>query len=463
MLPRFHFWFVAIIFFGIFCDSGRAQSRPPSRITQPIDNRVRVTLKGNVHPLAQARYDQGVVADSFPAERMLLLLQRSPDRDLALQQFLQEAHRPGSPSYHRWLTPEQFARLYGPSDPEIAAVSGWLRQQGFSVARVTRGKTAIEFAGTAGQIRSAFHTEIHTYAANGEAHYSNNLDPQIPAALAPVIAGITPMNNFQPTSYVKELGKAVYDGETHKLVPQWTFPAGQDELELDPADFALEYDLGPLYGSGINGAGVTIGLIGASNVDPTVVATYRSFFGLPASPLNVVIDGLDPGENYAVTESYLDVEEAGAVAPGAKITLYTSAGTSVQSGLNLAAIRAVDEDAASVLSTSYGTCEQYLGSSGNQFWYALWEQAAAQGQTSFVSAGDGGPAGCDKLQQLPARTVWDRDERVQFDPVECFGGRHGFLLPELQRKLHGAANRTEDVLGHGAGAVPNSFSFAASS
>ncbi|MFZ0822528.1 MAG: Ig-like domain repeat protein [Terriglobales bacterium] len=374
-----------------------AQSQPASRITQPIDNRVPVTLEGNVHPLAQARYDLGPVADSFPAERMLLLLQRSPERESALQRFLQEAHRPGSPNYHHWLTPEQFAGDYGPADSEIAAVRGWLERQGFSVERVTRGRTAIEFSGTAGQVRSAFHTEIHSYAVQGKKHYANNLDPQVPAALAPVIAGISPINDFQPTPYVKVLGKAVYDRATRKFVPQWTFPEYNDLFELSPGDFALQYDLNPLYAAGVTGTGVTIGLIGASNVDPTVVATYRSFFGLPASPLNVVIDGLDPGENDAFVESYLDVEEAGAVAPGATITLYTSAGTSVQNGLYLAATRAVDDDVASVLSTSYGTCEPYLGSAGNQFWNALWEQAAAQGQTSFVAAGDGGPAGCDNF------------------------------------------------------------------
>jgi len=389
--------FIFATFIGAISTVTGAQSQPASRITQPIDDRVRVTLKGNVHPLAQARYDQGLVADSFPADRMLLLLERSPDRELALQQFLQEAHRPGSPSYHRWLTPQQFAADYGPTDSEIAAVQGWLEQQGFSVKRVTRGKTAIEFSGTAGQVRSAFHTEIHIYAVNGDQHYANNLDPQVPAALAPVIAGITPINDFQPTSYLRDLGKAVYDRETHKFVPEWTFPSGQNALEFSPGDFALQYDLNPLYAEGITGTGVTIGLIGASNVDPTVVATYRSFFGLPASPLNVVIDGLDPGENEAAGESFLDVEQAGAVAPGATITLYTSAGTSVQSGLYLAAQRAVDDDVAAVLSTSYGICEQYLGSAGNQFWNAVWEQAAAQGQTSFVSAGDGGAAGCDNF------------------------------------------------------------------
>ena len=391
---------------GILCVFSRAQAAPASRITQPISDGLRVRLKGNVHPLAQARFDLGSVADSFPVSRMLLLLQRSPEREAALQQFLEDARRPASPTFHKWLKPQEFGELYGPDDAEIAAVTGWLQGHGFSIARVTKGKTAIEFSGSAGQLREAFHTEIHTYLVNGEEHHANNSDPQVPAALAPVVAGITPLNDFQPKSYMEFLGKATYDRSTHKFIPQWTFPtgfsSGQPLLLLEPGDFALQYDLNPLYTAGITGSGVTIGLIGASNVDPTVVATYRSFFGLPPSPLNVVIDGLDPGQNDDVGESYLDVELSGAAAPGATITLYTSAGTSVQSGLYLAAQRAVDDDVASVLSTSYGECEQDLGSSGNQFWAGLWEQAAAQGQTSFVSAGDGGPAGCDDFNSAQA-------------------------------------------------------------
>jgi subtilase family serine protease len=381
------------------CAFSPAQTAPASRITQPINDAVRVPLKGNVHPLAQARFDLGTVPDSFPASRMLLLLRRSPEREAALLQFLQEAHRPGSPVFHKWIKPDQFGELYGLTDSEIATVSGWLQEHGFSLNLVNRAKTAIEFSGTAGAVRSAFQTQIHAYhvdgLVNGEVHYANDVDPQVPAALAPVIAGITPIDDFRPKSYLENFGKAVYDSRTKKFVPDWTFPAGQDLLDLSPGDFALQYDLGPLYASGMTGTGITIGLIGASNVDPTAVATYRSFFGLPANPLNVVISGTDPGETYAVGESYLDVELSGAVAPGATINLYTAADTSVQSGLYLAAQRAVDDDEASILSTSYGSCEQDLGSAGNQFWYSLWEQAAAQGQTSFVSAGDGGPAGCD--------------------------------------------------------------------
>lgn len=389
---------------SVLSSLGQGQTQPGSRIRQPIEDHVRVALKGNVHPLAHPRFDMGAVADSFAVARMLLLLQRSPEKESALQQFLLDVHRPSNPDFHHWLTPPEFAARYGPQDAEVAAVSGWLQQHGFSVDRVTPGKTAIEFSGTAAQVREAFHTEIHDYLVNGEHHYANNKDPQIPAALAPVIAGLTPMNDFRPKSYIQLLGKAVYDSSTHKLVPNWTFPAGQDALDLGPGDFALQYDLTPLYSAGITGKGVTIGIIGASNIDPNLVATYRSFFGLPANPLKVVIDGSDPGENQAAGESYLDVELSGAAAPEATIILYTAADTSVQSGLYLAAQRAVDDDQAPILSTSYGLCEQDLGSAGNQFWYSLWEQAAAQGQTSFVSAGDGGPAGCDNFNnQQPAQ------------------------------------------------------------
>lgn len=384
----------ALLVFALY-GVAQAQSQPAWRITSPIDDRVRITLKGNVHPLALPRYDQGVVPDSLPAERMFLLLQRSPERETALQQFLQDVHTVGSPSYHRWLSPQQFGELYGPDDSDVAAVTGWLQRHGFSVAPVTRGKTAIEFSGTAGQIRDTFHTEIHTYLVNGEQHHANNSDPQFPAALAPVVAGITPMNDFRPKSYLRVLGKALYDRRTHLTTPQWTQNAVA--LALAPGDFAVQYDLNAIYNSGTNGSGVTIGIIGASNVDPTLVAAYRSLFGLPAVTFNAIVDGNDPGSSIGdgAIESYLDVEVSGAVAPGAAINLYTSAGTTVQSGLNLAAQRAVDDDEASVLSTSYGNCEQSLGSAGNLFWDGVWEQAAAQGQTSFVSAGDGGSAGCD--------------------------------------------------------------------
>src|SRR5579864_8048451 len=118
-----------------------AQSLSSPRIPSPIREGSRVTLKGNVHPLAQARYDLGPVPDSFPTQRMLLLLQRSPQQETALRQFLQDVHRQGNPRYHKWITPEQFGAIYGPANEDIAAVTGWLQTHGFSVSRLTKGKT----------------------------------------------------------------------------------------------------------------------------------------------------------------------------------------------------------------------------------------------------------------------------------------------------------------------------------
>jgi len=402
MHRNFHRAFLCLVLVSAFTGSlVLAQNHPGSRITGPIDERVRVTLKGNVHPLAQLRYDQGAVLDSFPVQRMFLVLRRPPEREDALRQFLEEAHTLGGTSYHKWLKPEQFGELYGPDDSEMTTVIAWLQRHGFSVAHVTKSKTAVEFSGTAGQLRETFGTEIHTYLVDGEEHHANDRDPQIPDALAPVIAGITPMNDFPAKSYTKVLGQASFQAETHAITPQWTLNT-QPLLALGPSDFAVQYDLNPLYTAGVNGNGVTIGIISLSNVDPTIVAAYRTLFGLPAGPLNVIIDGSDPGQNGAVVEAHLDVEIAGSVAPGAAINLYAATGTTVQNGLVLAAQRAVDDDQATILSTSYGICEQRLGSAGNQFWSNVWEQAAAQGQTSFVSSGDGGPAGCDDFNQPQA-------------------------------------------------------------
>ncbi len=305
-LIRFSCVNLCLVLFALIAARSSAQIPSGPRVTRPINDQQRFTLRGNVHPLAQARFDRGVVADSFPAERMLLLLQRPPDRETALRQFLQDVHTPGSPSYHKWLTPDQFGKDYGPDDSDVAAVTAWLQSHGFSVSAIAKGKAAIEFSGNAGQVRDAFHTEIHSYMVQGEMHHANNLDPQIPAALAPVVAGLTPMNDFRPKPDLEVLGQAAYNVRTHQVTPQWTLDSS--DLALAPGDFAVQYDLNPLYTAGTNGAGVTIGIIGDSNVSPTMVAAYRTLFGLPANALNVVVDGNDPGLNGAVIESYLDVE-----------------------------------------------------------------------------------------------------------------------------------------------------------
>lgn len=374
-----------------------AQTRPAA---SPLGGGTLVALPGNVPSFAQPRFDQGPVADSFAANRILLLLRRSPQQQDALDKFLRDANTPGNPRYHHWLTPAQFGEQYGPGAAEIGRVQAWLEQQGFTVSGVTQGRTAIEFSGTAGQLRQAFHTEIHSYAVHGQILHANNSDPKIPVSLAPLVLGLSPLSDVRPHPESVIRGREQVSSRTLVPDPQCSvgcsgYNCSVPQLLLSPGDFAVQYDVNPLYKAGVDGTGATIGVIGAANIVPADVATYRSFFSLPPLNVNVVVDGNDPGPKGAVVESEMDVEISGSVAPHASVDLYTAADTTLQSGLALAAQRAVDEDTADVLSVSYGECEQDLGASGNAFWNALWEQAAAQGQTVVVSSGDNGAATCD--------------------------------------------------------------------
>jgi subtilase family serine protease len=379
---------------------------PAVRIVSPIDESQTLTLKGTVHPLANARNDRGVAPDSLQLDRMHLVLKRSASQEAALKQLISEMQTPGSASYHKWLTPDQFGAQFGPSDEDIATVTTWLTGHGFNVTKVNPGKQTIEVSGNVAQLRSAFHTQIHKYAVNGETHFANSTDPQIPAALAPIVGGFVSLNNFRIKSYAKPLGKALYNPQTDKATAQWTIGGGAvatDNFALAPGDFAVQYDLNPLYAQGINGNGQTIAIINESNINIDLVNQFRSLFGLSVNPPQIIIDGNDPGvdgvnnpdgPNFASVEAYLDVEWAGAVAPNANVDLVIAADTALQSGLVLAAERAVYSNVAPVISMSFGSCESGLGSS-NQFLSSLWEQAAAQGMTVLVSSGDAGSAGCD--------------------------------------------------------------------
>jgi hypothetical protein len=374
-----------------------AASSAQPLITQQVDNSVRTTLHGNVSPLVKTASDQGAADTSLQAPRIQLMLKRPADREAALRQYITDIHNKNSASYHKWLTPEQIAQKYGPADSDVQTVVAWLQTQGFTVNKVSRAKSVIEFGGSVGQVQTAFNTQIHKYAVNGETHFANATDPQIPSALSAVVNGVVRLNDFRPRPQLKVMGTASYSAKTHKAKANWNYPlGGNEELFLvAPGDFAVQYDTAPLTSAGTTGTGVTIGIINDSNVDLTLVNAFRTLFSLPANTPKVIVDGTDPGINGDSSEAYLDVEWSGAVAPAATINLYTAADTTLAAGLDLAAARAVDDDVAQVLSLSFGACEYVNTSSGNAYYESLWEQAAAQGQTVMASSGDSGSESCD--------------------------------------------------------------------
>jgi subtilase family serine protease len=386
----------------IFCAltgvSAAAQS-PESRITRPVVDFQRVILSGHIHPLAQAKYDQGAVDDSAPASRVLLLLSRTEAQQKALDQLLEEQQTQGSANYHRWLTAEEFGAQFGASESDVQKITAWLTSKGFTVEKVAANKMLIEVSGTAGQVRSAFSTELHNYALPGGTFTANNADPQIPAALAPVVSGFVSLNSFPRRSFMHVLGTVVHSS-TGTIQPQWTTSGGS--YAIGPGDFATIYNSFPLLRNSIDGSGQTIGVVGRSEINTSDVANFRSFFGLSSGDYSIIVDGTDPGYvSGDESESALDVEWAGATAPGAKVRLVIAKSTSTTDGVDLAAEYIVDNNMADILSESYGSCEANLGTSGNSFYKNLWQQAASQGITVVISSGDSGSAGCENPSIAP--------------------------------------------------------------
>jgi len=384
--------FVLAFFVAVLSAPAQVSPSPAPLIVHPIDQTQLATLPGTVHPLTRSGSDLGPLSESSPAPHLLLLLNRPPAREAALQQLLRDEHTPASPQYHRWLTPAQIGALYGPADSDVQAITAWLANSGFSIDRVSQAKRFVEFSGTVGAVNAAFHTQMHRYSLAGVTHHANATPLRIPAALAPAIASVSPLNDFRATPQFQSAGKGFWNASTRKLAPTFTGGPSWSPLlyAVAPADFATQYDLNPLYNAGIRGSGITIGIINESNIDLDVAAAYRSVFGLSANPVQVIVDGSDPGLNGAQGEAYLDVESAGAVAPSATVCLYISEGSAYEDPIIDAALRAIDDNQADILSLSFGEGEYALTASGNQFWNALWEEAAAQGQTVIVSSGDYG-------------------------------------------------------------------------
>ncbi len=368
------------------------------RITDRIDETRLTALQGNTHPLARAQFDQGAAQPNLPMDRMLLVLKRSPEQEAALQDLLEQQQSKASPNYHKWLTPDQFGQQFGPADQDIQGVTSWLTSQGFQSIQVSKGRTVIEFSGTAAQVESVLHAAIHKYAVNGEDHWANANDPQIPAALVPVVAGVATLHNFLKEPY------SVRSGETFAITSaqgeRLQFRSSTGNNALGPADFGVIYNIGAT----MTGAGANIAVVGRTNINVQDIRDFRNRFGLAANDPQVILNGPDPGNlgGGEETEAVLDVSWSGAVAPNATIKFVVSESTNAADGVDLSEIYIIDNNLADVMTESFGSCEGFVSSGTASAIATLAQQAAAQGITFLVSSGDNGAAGCDDQNFAPA-------------------------------------------------------------
>ena len=384
---------LASLFF-LVVPMAQAQNVRPVLITQSVDDSKLVTLAGNTRPEANAKFDRGRVADSYPMEHMMLQLKRSPEQERELQQLIEELTDSSSPNFHRWLTAKEFGERFGLVQQDLDTITRWLESHGLKVNVVYENGILIDFSGTAGRVRAAFHTDIHQLNVKGEKRIANMSDPKIPAALEPVVAGVVSLHDFLPHAMYKPRANYTFGsgvGETYAVVP---------------ADLATIYNLNPLFSKGISGQGQTIVLIEDSDVYSTADwTTFRSVFGLSSysggsftqihpRPTSGRNNCIDPGANADDAEATLDVEYASAAAPGAAIELASCADTTTFGGL-IALQNVVNASAPPALvSMSYGECETYNGATSNAAFNAVYQQAVIEGISVFVSAGDDGASSC---------------------------------------------------------------------
>jgi hypothetical protein len=413
-MRKFYPWFLALLGLVVFMDA-MAMAQSKALIVHSVDETSQVTLSGNTHPLAQARYDRGAIADETSMGRMLLVLRRSAATQKVLKARLEAMQTRGSKLYHKWLTPAEFGSLYGANSADLSIVTQWLGSHGFQGIQVSPNRSVIEFSGSAGQVRSAFHTEMHLYNVQGSEYVANASNPSIPGALAPLVAGFASLNNFSRKPMHETSGMVVYDKTTHswhkktdavltaqaqvKKSPTFTTDSGSLFL-VAPGDFATIYNLTPLWNAGIDGTGESIAIVARSNINTADVDAFRASFGLPATKLKVLVNGDDPGLASDEAEADLDVQWAGAVAKNATIDLVVSKSTDTTDGVDLSSLYAVENNVAPILSVSFGSCELALGPSGNLFYEQLWQQATAQGMTVSVASGDGGSGDCDQGDEV---------------------------------------------------------------
>jgi subtilase family serine protease len=384
------------------------------RITGDIDENNLVTRLGNTRSEATAQNDRGRLPDGYALDHMFLLLQRSPEQEEALDNLISQQHDRTSANFHHWLTPEAFGETYGVAQADLGRITSWAESHGFTVNVVYPNHMMIDISGTAGQVREAFHTEIHELSVNGVRHIANMSDPRIPAALAPAVAGVVSFDDFMP----RQMKRLAHPGQRPDGPIEFTFGPNCGYLTslrdgsatnceaVMPQDLATIYNFNPLYGAGITGKGQTIVVIEDEDMySAGDWNTFRKVGGLsrtyPYGTLTQTHPGgcADPGDLNDTTDAEvaIDMEWASAAAPNAAIQVAVCADSGSTFGGLIALQNILNAPGASttgpaIISISYGESEPQNGATRNAAYNTTYQQGVSEGVSIFVSSGDEGAA-----------------------------------------------------------------------
>ncbi|MGC2618781.1 MAG: S53 family peptidase [Acidobacteriaceae bacterium] len=363
---------------------------PQDRVMEAINANASVALAGSANPRLASQVPTGRLSPATPLDGVTIYFKPTAEQKAELDALVEAQQTPGSPEYHQWLTPAEYGSLFGLSTSDLAKVASWLTSEGFNVERVANSHTSITFSGTAGQVENAFRTQMQQYVVDGERHYSNATDLSIPDALDGVVQSVRNLDDFRPRPQVR-----YHTARTVSGTPAFT-QATTDDHYLTPDDVSTIYDIKPAYNSGDTGSGVTIAVMGQSEINTADIENFQKAMGftvkdptiiqVPNSGSSVVSAGDE-------SESDLDLEYSGGIAPGATIDFIyvgNNQSYSVFDSLQYAVTHKIGQ----IISMSYGACEPTLSASNFSTLEGILEQGASQGQSVIAAAGDDGSTSC---------------------------------------------------------------------
>jgi subtilase family serine protease len=389
------------------------------RVTQAVNNGA-VSIVGNSHlKFISSAKPTASVPDSMRMNHMQLILQRSALRTSALESLITAQHDPASSKFQQWVTPAQFGESFGIADADIAAVKSWLTSQGFTVNGVYPNKMQIDFSGTAGQVRQAFHTQENHYTISKVSHIANASDISVPSALRSVVVGVAGLNDFRPQPMHVPPQVAQFDAAKHNFKAKQTSasnsgfaakPALQFNSSLRgfvPNDMNVIYNTTSLYSSGLTGTGITIAVVEDQDMDVSDWPNFVTQFSLggyggtfnqfqpqltPSTGNCTDPGGASPGGESI--ETVLDAEWSTAMAPSAHIWVATCDDSDTSNffgGVFTAADNLINGSSRpNVISASYGFGEGFTDTASKTAIDLMWAQADAEGISVFVSTGDSG-------------------------------------------------------------------------
>ncbi len=306
--------------------------------------------------------------------------------------LLKALYAKNSPSYHAWLTSQQFANRFVPSAADSAAAESFLTSAGLRLV-ASDSPTLLLAQGTTTQVETTFHTSVVDYALpDGTAIYANSSEVAVPTSLASKVVAVLGLSNIGITAPHKQPARKLGD----------RYGAGPNGTGLSASQISGIYDMNPVYKQFEDqGKGETIALFEQSNYLPSDIHNYTKTFDLPYTHLvNIPVLG-GTTDHSGASETELDIELAVAAAPKVdKVLVYESGQTDLETVAQYQKI--ANDNLADTISTSWGGCGEYfLKSQVTQAENQIFFQMATQGQSIFSATGDYGAFGACPSLNLP--------------------------------------------------------------